>query len=224
MPRRMLLGCYEGRETSLRTCFKNPQALERIISRRYRDESSARPLPPVQVAKWLERDRRSKRKWCDEENMKRVSHFLLRLKNRLVNLGSVLKLWRSPDAESLSSMLGHQPTWNRRWTRSQSYFCLSRAWWVVSHGIVNGLIAKSKVTNVVISWQLKSTVALMKFLVKGADAKRSGDFFKGANRYWRLLSCLACFMLECSCARLVLKLIWRLRTWKCISRNPDLLL
>lgn len=175
MPQSMLLGCYEGRETSLRTCFKNPQALERIISRRYQDESSARPLPQVQVAKWPERDRRSKRKWCDEENMKIVTHFLLRLKNRLVNLGSILKLWRSPDAESLSSMLGHQPTWNRRWTRSQSYFCLSRAWWVVLHGSVNGLIAKSKVTNVVISWQLKSTVALMKFLVKGEDGK-----------FWRL--------------------------------------
>lgn len=94
----------------MRTCFKNLQALERIISRHYQDESSARPLPPVQVAKWLERDGRSTRKWCNEANMKRVTHFLLRLKNRLVNLGSVLKLWRSPDAESLSSMLGHQLT------------------------------------------------------------------------------------------------------------------
>lgn len=224
MLERTLLGCYEGRETSLGTCFKNPLALERIISRHYRDESSARHLPPIQVAKWLERDRRSKRKWCNEENIKRVTHFLLRLENRLVNLGSVWKLWRSPNAESLSSMLGHQPTWNRRWTRSQSYFCLSRAWWGVSHSSVDGLIAKSKVTNVVISWQLKSTVAVMTFLVKGTDAKRSGDFFKGANRYWRLLSCLACFMLECSCARLVLRLIWRLRTWKCISRNPDFFL
>lgn len=184
---RTLLGHYEGWKTPLRTCFKNPQALERIISRQYWDESSARPLPAVQVAKWLERDRRSKRKWCDEENMKRVTNFLLRLKNRLVNLGSVLKLWRSPDAESLSSVLGHQPAWNRRWTRSQSYFCRLWAWWVVSHGSVNGLIAKSKVANVVISWQLKSTVSLMKFLVKGADAKWSGDFFKGANCYWRLL-------------------------------------
>ncbi len=53
----------------------------------------------------------------------------------------------------------------------------------MSHGSVNGLIAKWKVTNVVISWQLKSTVAVMTFLVKEADAKRSGNFFKGANRY-----------------------------------------
>lgn len=54
---------------------------------------------------------------------------------------------------------------------------------MVSHGSVNGLIAKSKVTNVVISWQLKIIVALMKFLVKGTDAKQSGNFFKGANSY-----------------------------------------
>lgn len=166
MPRRTPLDCYEGRESSLRTCFKIPKALERIISRHYGDESSARPLASVEVAKWLVRGCRNKR-----ENMKRVTHFLLQRKNRLVNLGSVVKLWRSPDAESLSSMLGHQLTWNRRWTRSQSYFCLPRACWVVSHSSVNGLIAKLKVTNVVISWQLKSTVALMKFLVKGTDTK-----------------------------------------------------
>lgn len=132
---------------------------------------------------------------------------------------SVLKLWRSPDAESLSSMLGHQLTWNRRWTRSQSYFCLPWAWWVVSHGSVNGLIAKSKVTNVVISWQLKSTVALMKFLVKGTDTKWSGNSFKGTNHYWRLLSCLARFMLECSNSLKTVLEIWR--NWKSISKKRD---
>lgn len=70
MPQRTLLGCYEGRETSSRTFFKNPEALERIISRHYGDESSVKPLPPVQVTKWLERDHRSKTKWCNEKKKK----------------------------------------------------------------------------------------------------------------------------------------------------------